>query len=406
MRTRLLLLAVIALGVVMLAGAADWPQWRGPHRDNKVIGFTAPETWPSELTRKWKVTVGTGDASPALVGDRLYVFTRQGNDEVIRCLKADTGEEVWKDEYKAVPVTGPAANVGGGHPGPRSTPAVADGKVCTFGVGGVLSCLDAGSGKVVWRKDSKAWPMFYTSASPIIVNGKCIACLGKSKGEVVAYDLASGEAKWTWNGDAPSYGSPVLMTVDGTAQLAVPTDKGVAGVEVGNGKRLWEFPFKARWNSGTPVIDGDMVIYSGPPAGTVAFKIEKEGDGFKANPVWKKRQAASQFNTPVLKDGLLYGLTSVGRGAASFFCMDARTGNVLWTDSGRHGECGEVLDAGSVLLALTSDSNLVVFKPDKDKFMELAHYKVADTPTWAYPVVSGKRVFVKDKEAVTLWVIP
>jgi outer membrane protein assembly factor BamB len=407
MGRRLLPLAAVALGTLVLAGAADWPQWRGPHRDNKVADFAAPETWPAELTQKWKETVGLGDASPALVGDRIYVFTRQGADEVIRCLNADTGKEVWKDKYEAKAVTGAAATVGGGHPGPRSSPAVADGKVCTFGVGGVLSCLDAATGKVAWRKDSKAWPMFYTSASPIIVEGKCIAYLGKAgKGDLVAYDLASGEPKWAWNGEAPSYGSPVLMTVDGTTQLAVPTDKGVVGIEVGNGHRLWEFPFKARWNSGTPIIDGQTVIYSGPPAGTVAFKVEKGGDGFTAKPpLWKKRQAASQFNTPVLKHGLLFGLAA-GRGGASFFCMDARTGDVLWTDSARRGECGAVLDAGSVLLALTSDSNLVAFKPDKEKFTELAHYKVADTPSWAYPIVSGKRIFVKDKDTLALWVMP
>jgi outer membrane protein assembly factor BamB len=222
----------------------------------------------------------------------------------------------------------------------------------------------------------------------------------------VAYDLNDGAPKWTWKGDAPSYGSPVLMTVGGTTQLVVPTAKGVAGLEVGNGRRLWEFPFQARWNSGTPVIDGDLVIYSGPPAGTVAFKIEKEGDGFTAKQVWRKRLSTSLYNTPVLKGGLLFGLTNSGRGPASFFCMDARTGDVRWTDSGRHGECGEVLDVGSVLLALTSDSNLTVFKPDKTKFTELAHYKVAETPTWAYPVVSGKRVFVKDRDTVALWEVP
>src|SRR5205809_6517317 len=107
--------------------AADWPQWRGPNRDNKVAGFTAPTTWPKELTQKWKSTVGLGDASPALVGNKLYVFTRQGDEEVTTCLDAASGMELWKDKYAAVVVTGPA----GGHAGPRSSPAVAEGKICT-----------------------------------------------------------------------------------------------------------------------------------------------------------------------------------------------------------------------------------------------------------------------------------
>src|SRR5205823_8147370 len=114
----------------------DWPQWRGPNRDNEVIGFTVPQSWPKTLTQKWKVTVGLGDASPDLVGDKIYVFTRQGQEEVIQCLDAGTGKVLWEDKYKAEQVKGP----GSGHAGPRSSPAVAEGKVCTFGVGGVLSC--------------------------------------------------------------------------------------------------------------------------------------------------------------------------------------------------------------------------------------------------------------------------
>src|SRR6266699_2036712 len=94
----------VLVGCVMLLGAScvcaqDWPQWRGPNRDGKATGFTAPKTWPKELTEKWKVTVGDGVATPALVGDKLYVFTREGGNEVIRCLNAADGKEVWSDKY-------------------------------------------------------------------------------------------------------------------------------------------------------------------------------------------------------------------------------------------------------------------------------------------------------------------
>jgi outer membrane protein assembly factor BamB len=191
----------------LLAGgvrAQDWPQWRGPGRDSKVAGFTAPATWPRSLTQKWKTPVGLGDASPALVGDKVYVFTRQGGEEVLSCLDAAGGKVLWQDKYATKAVSGPA----GRHPGPRSSPAVAEGKVCTLGVAGVLSCLDAGTGKVVWRKDSKDWPRFYTASSPLIVEGKCVAYLGGQqgkggKGEVVAYDLAGGEPAGTWAGEGP-----------------------------------------------------------------------------------------------------------------------------------------------------------------------------------------------------------
>ena len=153
-----------ALGAALLAGAVilavpaarggDWPQWRGANRDAKVTDFKVPPKWPKELTQKWKVTIGEGVSSPALVGDKLFVFTREGNAEVTRCLKADTGEEVWKDKYDV----NFKATADGGFPGPRSSPAVADGKVVTFGVNGTLSCLNADSGEKLWRIETGNFP--------------------------------------------------------------------------------------------------------------------------------------------------------------------------------------------------------------------------------------------------------
>src|SRR5437762_436429 len=153
------LVGIIAGGALVGASGAwaqDWPQWRGPNRDNKITGFTEPKEWPKELKQKWKVKVGEGDASPVLVGDKVYAFGRKGGDEVVVCLEADTGNEVWSDKYKA-----PSAQVpGGGHTGPRASPSVADGKVCTLGVAGVLSCFEADKGKLLWRKDTKDYPRF------------------------------------------------------------------------------------------------------------------------------------------------------------------------------------------------------------------------------------------------------
>src|SRR6516164_2837860 len=100
MKTATRVLSVsVACWVLWDAGGAvaqDWPQWRGPNRDGKAPGFNAPAAWPKELARKWSVTVGDGVASPALVGDKLYVFSRQEGNEITRCLDAATGEEKWQ----------------------------------------------------------------------------------------------------------------------------------------------------------------------------------------------------------------------------------------------------------------------------------------------------------------------
>src|ERR1035437_9871775 len=109
-------LILLSTGSIM---AQDWPQWRGPQRDGKVSGFVVPAKWPTALTQKWKATVGAGDATPALVGDKLYVFARHGAEEITLCLNATDGKELWQNKYEAQAVTGAAAR----HPGPRSSPA-------------------------------------------------------------------------------------------------------------------------------------------------------------------------------------------------------------------------------------------------------------------------------------------
>lgn len=393
----------VVLFCAVCACGQDWPQWRGPHRDGKVTGFSSPQTWPAALTQKWKTTVGLGDATPALVGDRLYVSARQGGDEVALCLDAANGKELWQDKNAAPTVTGAA----GSHPGPRSSPAVAEGKVVTLGVGGVLSCLEADTGKVAWRKDEfpGVVPQFSAAMSPVIVDGMCIAHLGgKDNGAVMAFDLATGNLKWKWTGAGPAYASPVLMTVQGTNLIVVQTEKNLVGVSVAEGKLLWEVPtpLQARaQNAVTPIIDGDVVIYSGQGRGTKAVKIEKQGDGFAAKELWKNEDLGTGFNTPVLKDGQLFGVSDRG----NFFCLKAPTGEVLWTDTTRRDRFAAVLDAGSAILALPGNSELIAFKPSDKQYEELARITVSDTPTYAHPVVAGKRIFIKDKDTVTLWTV-
>ena len=401
--------AVMVGCVIMISAgcvfAQDWPQWRGPHRDGKVSGFTAPQKWPMELTQKWKTTVGLGDATPALVGDKLYVFTRQGEDEVTLCLDAGSGKELWKDQYAAQAVTGAAAR----HPGPRSSPAVAEGKVVTLGVGGVLSCLDAASGKLLWRKDPfpKVVPQFFTAMSPIIVDGMCIAQLGgKGNGALIVFDLATGDQKWQWAGEGPEYASPVLLTAEGTKQIVTMTEKSIVGVGLADGKLLWQVPFVPQgraYNSATPIVDGQTVIYTGSGRGAKAVKIEKQADAFAAKELWSNPDLAPQFNTPVLRDGLLFGLSDKG----NLYCINAQTGQTAWTDTTQRDRSGfaAIVNAGSFLLGLPSSSELIVFKPDDKEYSEVAHYKVSDTPTYAHPVISGNRVFVKDQESVAIWVV-
>ena len=397
----------VVLAAVTRAPAQDWPQWRGANRDAKAAGFTPPKTWPKELTQKWKVTVGSGDATPALVGEKLYVFTRQEGDEVISCLDAANGKEVWSDKYAVAAIGGPDS---GGHGGPRSSPAVAEGRVVTLGVCGTVSCLDAASGAVKWRKNDfpGAWPQYHTATSPLVADGLCIVQLGNdNQGGVVAYDLANGEQKWKWTDEGPGYASPVLMTVAGTKTVVTLTSKSVVGLGVADGKLLWKLPFAPQgvnYNAATPIVDGQIVFYFGSGRGARAVKIEKQGDSFTPKQLWSNPDNAVQYNSPVLKGGLIFGLSQRG----NFFCLDAQTGKTAWAESdGRRSAFGSVVDAGSVLLALTFKSTLVAFEPSDKGYTQLASIKVADRQTYisAYPVLAGHRLFIKDQDSLTLWTI-
>jgi outer membrane protein assembly factor BamB len=384
----------------------DWPQWRGANRDGKAVGFMAPETWPKTLTKKWQVMVGNGVATPALVGNKLYVFARSEADEIVSCLDAATGKQVWADKYPAKPAAGAASQF----PGPRCSPTVADGKVVTLGARGALSCLDAATGKKLWRKTEAedGLPRFYTSSSPIVVDGLCISQFGgEEKGGIAAYDLTSGDEKWKWTGDGTAYASPDLLTIDGVKMLVAMTANNVVGLGVADGKLLWETPFAVKgmgsYNAATPVVGGQTVYISGSARGTKGIKIEKEGDRYTAKELWTTpREMSAQFVTPVLKNGQLFGIS-----ARNFlFCMNAETGKTAWTERVR-GErgYGTVVDAGPVLLVLTTDGKLTVCEPTDKEFKKVATYKVAEDDAYAYPIPSGNRIYVKDLDSVTLWTV-
>jgi outer membrane protein assembly factor BamB len=401
-----LLISVIVTFIIFSSAdsfSQDWPQFRGINRDSKVTGFKATSKWPVEMVQLWKITVGTGDATPALVGKRIYLHTRQQGDEVISCLDASTGKEIWKNNYPAPVVTGPPAS----HPGPRSTPSVYDNKVVTLGVAGVLSCLDASTGKVLWRKEdiTHAAPDFWPGMSPLVVDGLCIVSLGKKDtGIVVAYDLNTGNEKWQWKGEGPSFSSPSIMTVVNTKQIVLLTEKNLVGLALADGKLLWQVasPTQQRFfNAVSPYINGQVIYISGSGTGTKAIKINKSGDKYVTQELWSNTGTGAKFNTPVLKDGFLYGFSDQKR----IYCVNASTGETTWIDNTVSSDFGTMVDCGTVLLGLTSTSNLLVLKPDSKAYTEVVRYKVSETPIYAFPIIAGNLVYIKDAESLILYKI-
>jgi outer membrane protein assembly factor BamB len=233
------------------------------------------------------------------------------------------------------------------------------------------------------------------------MNGMCVIHLGAiEKGVLIAFDLKSGKQKWQCASDGASYSSLSIMTIDGKKQLVDLTDKNLVGVDPGSGKLLWQFAAPVAgmvYNAPTPVIDGQTVIITGGGQGTKAVKIEKQGNEFVAKELWKNPDVGTKFNSPILKDGFLYGLST----ARKLYCMNAATGQTVWIDDKIQND-GEIVDTGNLLIAITQNSNLIAFKPDEKAYTEVALIKVSDTPVFAYPILAKDNIYIKDKETLAM----
>lgn len=397
--------------------AADWPQWRGPTGDGVAANFTAPAAWPKELKKGWSVKVGDGVATPALAGGKFYVFGWDGSQEVLRCLDADTGKELWKEGYGTSPATGGAR----GYPAARSSPAVADGKVVTLGVQGVLTCRDAATGKQLWQKDDTGRPpMFSASSSPLIADGLCVVQVGgDGRGAVVAFDLATGAERWRWASDGTKYASPTVVNVGGLKAVVAETTGTVSAVGLTDGKMLWQAAFTSKYNASTPVTAGSVVMYGGAGRANTAVKLEQRGEKVEAVKLWANDENPVQFGSPAVANGRLFNIAQDG----TIFCLDTASGKTVWTGrptaggaappaggkfqgkGGGGGGYGSVVVAGPALFTLTPSGQLVVLDAIGAEYKELAKYRVADGGTYAYPVVDGNRVYVRDRDALTRWTI-
>jgi outer membrane protein assembly factor BamB len=399
---------ILPLLVIMLtlprpsASAVDWPQWRGPRRDGSVMDFAVPQTWPKALKEEWKVTVGVGHSSPLMVDGKLYVFARQNDEEVLLCLDGATGKELWRAGGQRVAYEmNPAAREHG--KGPKSTPVLSGGNVYTFGITGILSCHDARTGKLKWRKEfSKDYPntspLYGTATSPVVENNLLIVHVGgQDRGALTAFDTETGTVKWVYNQDGPAYSSPIVVTLAGTRQVVTFTQKEFVGVSATDGKLLWKLPAKSSYdtNAVTAIAYKEMLIFSREDQGITAIRLEKKGAGLVPQEAWSNKDNEMYMNSPVIEGNRLYGLSARKKG--QFFCIDAETGKTLWQSAGRMGENAAILNAGKVLLLLTNDANLIVLPTSATAFSPVAQYTVASSPTWAHPVATGNRIIVKDE---------
>ncbi|HST20644.1 MAG TPA: PQQ-binding-like beta-propeller repeat protein [Blastocatellia bacterium] len=404
LKTALCLCFIAVVGEVSFA--QEWPGWRGSNRDGAVLSFSAPKAWPDQLKVKWKMPVGIGHSSPVVAGRAVYVFSRQDEQEVVSAIDLDSGKLLWKDSYATPYTMNPAAASHG--KGPKSTPVLQGGKLYTLGISGILSCYDTRTGKLAWRKEfSKQFkatsPFYGTAMSPIVDNGLLIAHVGgHDAGALMAFNAETGELKWSWKGDGPGYASPIAVELNGLRQIVTQTQKFIVGISASNGELIWQIPFETEYsqNSVTPVAYKNTLIFSGIDKGTMAVKIIKRDGKWTTEQVWQNSQVSMYMNSPVINGDYLFGLSHKRKG--QFFCLDARTGETLWTSEGREGENAAMLSAGETLFLLTNDAELIVAKNNAKRFETLKKYTVAASPTWAHPAIIGNRILIKDASTLAL----
>ena len=403
----------LALGVVTIVAnghaqtpAQDWPQWRGSLRTGEVTAVQAPAVWPATWQARWRAEVGEGYASPVISGGRVFVHSRRDPKEVVMALDAVTGKPVWEQQYDAAFKKNQYANAMA--KGPNATPLVNAGKLFTLGVTGIATAWDAATGRQLWQRDFSGTvdssKLFCgTAASPILAHGLVVIQVGSDihGGQIVGLDPATGATKWTWTGPGPGYASPILIDIAGTSQLATMTNSSVVGVNARTGAALWSIPFPDEWHENivTPVWTGTHLIVSGTRQGTHAYTLALTGEKWAATPAWKNTDVAMYMSSPVLADGVLFGLSAKRKG--QFIALDAKTGTMKWSGEGRNADHASVLVTPTHVVYLTSTGELMLFKRGSGSFTSDRQYEVAKSPTFGPPLFVEGDLFVRDATGVT-----
>jgi outer membrane protein assembly factor BamB len=391
--------------ILFLAGpvaAGDWSQWLGPNRDSS--SSEAVSAWKEAPKALWRVPVGEGHSSPAVAGNFVYIHAKikDRNEEEVVAYDRMSGEVKWRTKYERA-----AAEFQFGN-GPRATPAVAGDRVYTYGITGVLTCLNATSGDKVWQVDvrkefSGGLPGFGFASSPLIDGKHVIVAVGAKGASVVAFDRDSGKVAWKSLDDGASYASPALFGSGDKRELVVFTSEGLVSLKPADGSLTWRFPFKDTLfeSSATPIKIGDRYLASAITIGSAL--VTPEGQGVKE--IWKNPALNSYFTTPVPvgKNHVLMVTGRIIRPAATLHCVDLATGKPVWSKErvGTYAASLLTLADGKVLM-LTDGGNLVLLEGDTKEYKELARSKVCGQ-AWPPPALSDGKLYVRDeKELICL----
>lgn len=378
---------------------SDWPQLLGPKRDGTYPGRDVGSAWPAAgPPRVWEKKVGSGYSGPAVVGDRLVLFHRKGDEELVECLDAVSGEKHWTFSYPT-----DYRDSFRFDDGPRATPTVVGGHVYTLGAAGTLHAIHLGTGRKRWRYDTQrkfdgSDGFFGTVCSPLVEGNLVLVNVGIGReSAILALGTETGEVRWALTDHEASYSSPAAATIGEERHVFFFTRAGLVDVDPLEGAVRTRFAWRARMhasvNAATPLVIGERLFLSecyGP--GAILLGIQKKG----VEEIWSgDRVLSNHYVTSVHREGYLYGLDGRQEAGPALRCVELASGEPAWTKK-QFGTGGMIL-AGRDLLILTEQGELVRVAASPDSFQEKQRASILSSTVRALPALAHGRLYARDE---------
>jgi len=388
------------------ADPGDWPQWRGPNRDDLSQEKGLLQDWPTGgPPLAWKATaIGEGYSTVSVEGDRLYTIGDRKDASYVMALNLTDGKQLW-----AAKLGKPGAPGWGGFSGPRATPTVNGKLIFAVGQWGELVCLESDSGKEKWRKDftkdfGGSRPEWGFAESPLVDAGRVVFTPGGSKGTLAAVFKATGETIWQTKdlSDSGQYSSPIVADIGGVRQYIQLTYKSVVGVSAGDGKLLWRVPFKGETAViPTPIYsDGYVYVCSGYGVGGMLVKITENGGKFKADQVYANKVMVNHHGGVLKVGDYLYGFSD----SKGWTCQDFKTGQAKWQDKEKLGKGSLTYADGRLYLRQEEKPGTVaIIEASAAGYKEHGRFNppaASDKQSWAHPVIAHGKLFLRDQDAL------
>ena len=388
----------LALAAVALIGgplsAGDWPQYRGPNQDGHSDETGLVSSWPaSGPIELWRYPLGSGYSGISVAGGRVFTMFGAGGDELVVCLDAATGKELWRfrtDTNRPDPFGD----------GPRSTPTVDGELVYALGAKAKLYALGIETGEVAWSHDLVAEfgakiPEWGVSTSPLVEGDLLLIDVGgRADYSLVALDKKSGEVRWHAETDKPGYSTPLAIEVGGVRQILFFTGSALVSVSPEDGSVYWRHPWKTSYdvNAAMPVFvpPNRVFISSSYDKGAVLLELAAADGRVVVSEVWRNRVMKNHFNSSVLVGEHLYGFDN-----GILKSVEAATGDEAWAKRGF--DKGSLLYADGTLVVLSEKGRLATVKATPDGYEERSSYQLFDAKTWTMPSLAGGRLFVRSE---------